>query len=162
MSRWGGGSAGRNPLYRSGVSWLDGENSSITFSDIAMKCCSLCLVILFAIVTLLPVSAPSVSAFSFQEFGDKISKETQKLRRGVGLADEDEEKTVCDAGNYKKSEDSMACIPCPLGTYADAKGATQCTACPDGTTTAKPGADSVNTCSAQPTATDTTSEAAEK
>ncbi len=115
---------------------------------------------LFVITAVLALSVPSVFAFSFQEFGDKISKETQKLRRGVGLADEDEEKTVCEAGSYKKTEDSMACLLCPIGTYNDAKGATQCTACPDGTTTAKLGADSVDVCKAQPAAAETSSEAA--
>ncbi len=123
--------------------------------------CLFTITCLFTIPSVFSVSVPSASAFSFQEFGDKISKETQKLRRGVGLADEDEEKTVCEAGSYKKTEDSMACLLCPIGTYSDAKGATQCTACPDGTTTAKLGADSANACSAQPTA-ESTSEAAAK
>jgi len=104
-----------------------------------------------AIITTLMLGVSTASAFSFQEFGDKISTEAQKLRRGVGLEGKDPKSAnTCDAGSYKKSQDSMACVPCPVGTYNEAKASVECTACPSGKTTAKAGSASSGDCQTAP------------
>ena len=77
-----------------------------------MNSLTLSIVLSAAIVTTVMLGVSTASAFSFQEFGDNISKEVQKLRRGVGLEGKDPKAAnTCDAGSYNPGLYGLCSLP---------------------------------------------------